>query len=210
MKWDEFLAQFGSAPVILSEHLRSFAHKWKAPEVQISRWVRSGKLIQLKRGVYLLADLYRKTNHFEPFLAGLLKAPSYVSLEKALEWHGLIPESVPATISVTPKRPAVYNTPVGRFVYRNIQRDLFWGYEGHTLNGQVGFVARPEKALLDMVYLNNIHVTDDYLAELRLQNTGVISRKTLREFSVRFNKRIVIEAAGKIQKFLDALPKGGK
>ena len=118
---------------------------------QLSRWVRAGKVLQLRRGLYALAEPYRKVEP-EPFLvANRLTAPSYVSLQSALSFHGVIPEYVPVVVSVTRDRPSRWDNFVGSFLYRHVKAEMFFGYTRTDLgNGQHGFVARPEKALLDL------------------------------------------------------------
>ena len=202
MKFGEFVRRFGSLPVIDSKMLLAGVSNPASANVQISRWREQGRLIQLKKGIYLLAEPFRKVEVYEPHLAALLQKPSYLSLEKALESHGLIPEAVPVFTSVTTKRPARFETALGSFQYRHIQEALFWGYEAATVRGQTAFLACPEKALLDLIYLNPIHVTPDYLKEMRLQNTEKISARRLFEFAQRFGKKKLTEGARTIQQFL--------
>lgn len=196
MKWEDFIKQVGNLPLIDTEILLAGVANPRAFKVQISRWVNSGRLIQLKRGIYLLAELYRKRGVFEPFVASVLKKPSYISLEKALEYHGLIPEAVAVYTSVTPKRSARFVTKEGIFAYRHIKKSLFWGYMSVTVNKQTAFFALPEKALLDLIYLNGMKISLDYLKELRLENTEKISLKRLFEFAKKFQKPGMLHTVG--------------
>ena len=61
MKWQEFVDKVGGLLVIETEILLAGVVDSRALKVQISRWVNSGKLIQLKRGLYLLSSAYRKS-----------------------------------------------------------------------------------------------------------------------------------------------------
>lgn len=137
---------------------------------QLSRWVTAGRVHQLRRGLYALAPPYcRSTPH--PFLvANRMVRPSYVSLQAALAFYGLIPDVTPVVTAVTTGRPGHWETPLGAFVFRHLQIDLFFGYRSLDLGGQQAFVATPEKALLDLVYLAPEGDTPAYLQELRLQN----------------------------------------
>ena len=73
---------------------------------QLSRWTRSGRIHQLRRGLYVLAPPWRK-QHPHPFLVANRLAPgSYVSGLSALAHAGAIPEHVPETTSVTAGRRA--------------------------------------------------------------------------------------------------------
>ena len=108
MKWLEFLKKVGDLSVIDTEILLAGVTNTNPIKVQISRWEKSGKIIQLKRGFYILADEYRKVVVQPQYIASVLKTPSYISLEKALEYYNLIPEAVHVYTSVTSKRAGKY------------------------------------------------------------------------------------------------------
>ncbi len=137
---------------------------------QLSRWTRSGRIHQLRRGLYALAPPWRKrTPH--PFLVANRLAPgSYVSSLSALAFSHAIPEYVAEVTSVTTGRPCIRRTPLGRFSFRHIKPGLLFGYRDADLGpGQHAFVAEPEKALLDLVHLQPGGDDEAYLQELRLE-----------------------------------------
>ena len=136
---------------------------------QLSRWTRHGRIHQLRRGLYVLAPPWRK-RHPHPFLVANRLAPgSYVSGLSALAFAGVIPEYVAETTSVTPGRPGIRTTPLGRFSFRHIKASMMFGYRLTELGqGQVAFVAEPEKAILDMVHLHPGGDDRSYIEELRL------------------------------------------
>ena len=139
--------------------------------LQLARWVKGGKLIQLRRGIYMLASPYRKIFPHPFFLANRIKKASYVSLQSALAHYGLIPENVPVITSVTTGRPQTFSTPVGTFVYKHIQKSLSNGYlQVEVGTNQMAFLAGPEKSLLDLIYLSPQADRREFLQELRLQN----------------------------------------
>lgn len=170
---------------------------------QLSRWVKSGKLLSLRRGVYALAPRYsRRAAH--PFeVANLLQRPSYVSLESALSFHGLIPEAVFATTSVTTARPGEFETPLGHFDYRHVSKRMWWGYRLEPLGDGAAsaLIARPEKALLDLAYLRPRADAVQFIRQLRLQPFGgidfdelaALAERTGRPKLVRFAQRVVDE-----------------
>src|SRR5438128_55035 len=86
---------------------------------QLTRWTAAGKLWQLRRGLYALAPPYQKVVPHPFLVANRLVRASYVSLEAALAFHGLIPEYVALTTSVTTGRPGVRHTSLGDFLYRH-------------------------------------------------------------------------------------------
>ncbi|MCF7870290.1 MAG: hypothetical protein K9L69_01895 [Candidatus Omnitrophica bacterium] len=192
MKWDNFLSQVRKWPVIETSLL---IKKNPSLRVQINRWVKANKLIKLKRGFYVLSKQYRQTKLFEPYLANVLKSPSYLSLEKALEYYNLIPEGVAVFTSVTTMRQGRFLSKVGVFDYRHIKSALFWGYKSVKLNKQVGFIAEPEKALLDFFYLKAPKLSKDFIYELRLQDLEKLNVQRLLNYADKFKKPKIIKFA---------------
>jgi predicted transcriptional regulator of viral defense system len=138
---------------------------------QLSRWTKAGRVYQLRRGLYALAPPFQKVKPHPFLVANRLVRGSYVSLQSALAHYGLIPEVAPVTASVTTARPGRWDTPLGSFEFRHVKTDLLRGYRLVEVGrGQHAFVASPEKALLDLVYLQPGGDAPGYLGELRLQN----------------------------------------
>jgi len=182
MKWDELLHIVEKEPVFSSSLLTAGSIDPVKIGTQLSRWVESGKLIQIRRGLYALAERYRKTDPHPFHIANRIKRASYVSLQSALEHHGLIPEYVPAITSVTTGRPQTLETSLGTYIYRHIKTDLFFDYaREESAPARSFFIASPEKALLDLLYLTPGSDDPAYLEELRLQNRDRLDRKHLRD-----------------------------
>ena len=138
---------------------------------QLSRWTQAGRLYQLRRGLYTLAPPFQKIKPHPFLIANHMVPNSYVSCQSALAHYGLIPEYVPVTTSVTTARPARWDTPLGSFEFRHVKVELLRGYRMTDLGrNQQAFVATPEKALLDLIYLQPGSDSPNYLRELRLQN----------------------------------------
>jgi len=175
MRFPELIARARDLPVIDTQTLRTWGDDPRVLSVRLSRWTRQGKLVPLRRGVYLLPAAYRKHDPCVEYLANLLVTPSYVSLERALALHGLIPERVPLIQSVTPRRPGLFRTAVGDFSYRHVKKEWFFGYRETAVAGGTALVASPEKALLDLVYLSPGPFHADRIEELRLQEVERLS-----------------------------------
>lgn len=138
---------------------------------QLSRWTAAGKLYQLRRGLYALAPPFQKIKPHPFVVANHLVRGSYVSCQSALAFYGMIPEYAPVVVSVVHARPGRWNTPLGSYIFRHIKRDLLHDYRLAQLGrGQQAFVAAPEKALLDLIYLQPGADDPAYIGELRLQN----------------------------------------
>ena len=87
---------------------------------------------------------------------------------------------------------------------------MFWGYERLTAGGGEVFMAMPEKAVLDLFYLNGVNITMDYLEGLRLQNLENINLNRLALFADKFARPGVKMAAKKLSKYIMARGKSEK
>ena len=185
MKWEAFLKRFGDCPLVEPAMVYTGEENPRALQAELSRWVKGERLIKLARGKYILAHPYRKIDPPLEYLANRLVYPSYVSLERALAWYGLIPEAVAVITSVTTGRPRVVETALGTFRYRHIHQRLFFGYEAIDHQGQTCVLAAPEKAILDLCYFQRGTATARRIKEMRLQNLGQLDPNVLRTLADR-------------------------
>lgn len=122
--------------------------------VQLSRWEQKGELVRLKRGIYKLAG--REVD--EMVVAGILYKPSYISLELALHYQGIIPGVVSTVTSVTTITSREFKNQMGVFSYSKIRPKLYFGFNKvqDSKSKMYYQIAEPEKALLDWIYLRKI------------------------------------------------------
>ena len=172
MYFDKIAKGLGEIP--LSRHLiLELLKGYKRPNDKISEWVKSGELISLRRGLYIPG---RESNlpKPEPFLiANHLRGPSYVSLESALSYWGLIPERVYEITSVTLKSKKIYTTSVGKFSYQFLPSPYYsFGIKSVPINStQTILIASLEKAICDKliltsgIHLRSVRQTKDLLIE---------------------------------------------
>lgn len=114
---------------------------------KIARMLKSGELVQLRRGLYV-----NRRNVDARCLAGPIYGPSYVSFETALAWHGMIPEAVTEVLSATSKRQADFENAFGRFRYFQIPEAVYpVGIERITASDLPFLLASPTKALCDRI-----------------------------------------------------------
>ena len=166
---------------------------------QVDRWVKSAKVIQLRRGVYMLNEPYVKSSPHPFIVANMLKKASYVSLQSALAHYGMIPEFVPVTTSVTTGRPETLSTPAGRFQFRHVATSLFSGFaEIEVAPGQHALLATPYKALVDLLYLVPHSDNADYLRELRLTRFAAFDDAALALEADRSGSRKVARAVARL------------
>jgi predicted transcriptional regulator of viral defense system len=171
----------------------------------LSRWVKTGRLYQLRRGLYALAPPFQKVKPHPFLVANRLVRGSYVSLQSALAYHGLIPEAVPVTTSVAALRPARWDTPLGVYEYRHIKTGLLFGYRLTDIgDDQQAFVATPEKALLNLVHLQPRGDAPEYLHQLRLQNLERLDLDQWQSQAVRAKSPKLRRAADHVIKLAEA------
>jgi hypothetical protein len=129
--------------------LRGYAR----PRDKITDLIRKGLIIRVKKGLYVFGVGVARKPFSREILANLIYGPSYVSLEYALQHHGLIPEGVAAVTSVTCARARSFSTPVGLFIYREISMKAYERGAARTTleDGRAFLIALPEKALADKV-----------------------------------------------------------
>lgn len=113
------------------------------------RYTQSGLLRRLKRGLYAVEGELPS-----PWtLANRLYRPSYISLETALSYHRLIPETVYSVTSVTTRSTREFEVSGIGYSYRTIKRKAFFGYRAIRKDGETVLVAEKVKALADYLYL---------------------------------------------------------
>lgn len=112
--------------------------------------------------------------------------PSYVSLQSALFYHGMISQ-IPAIIyAVSIARSKRYTTPLGTVSIHHIRPDFFFGFD--FIPKTEIKMASPEKALLDIFYLSpSRSLLFQTLPELELPKN--FSRKKLNEFAKKIGSK---------------------
>ena len=133
----------------LLDTIRGYAQ----PRMKISSLLAKGIIVRVKKGLYIYGESQRRRPFCRELLANLIYGPSYVSLEYALHYHGLIPERVETVTSVTCGRSRIFDTAVGVFTYRLIPLEAFrTGMDRVELDGGRSFlIAISEKALADRI-----------------------------------------------------------
>lgn len=119
---------------------------------RIKRMVAQGKLLHIRRGLYCLTEKMGYANKIHPFeLAQHIYGASYISLESALSYHKLIPETVFTITSACIKRSREFETPLGVFSYLHLPAENFYVEVDLISNGHF-FMAKPWKAICDYVF----------------------------------------------------------
>ena len=189
MKWPCFLKILGGGNVSLFD-LPTAVQLTGEPRqqviAQISRWLRSGKLIPLRRGLYAIGDMYRKARLSPVQIANEVYRPSYLSCAWALSFYGLVPDAAPIYQSVTTRVTRRFTNPAGTFTYSSLKTSLFWGVATRIIDGVSFTVAEPEKALLDLWHLTPGEWTEDRLMGMRFQQTSLLDSSRLGRYAGRW------------------------
>ena len=199
MKFEALRTMMAKRPFFRPEDL----HMGNAPPpyelVQLSLWASEGRLLRLKKGFYALRDSDSQRSLSALELADPLYRPSYISLEWALSRYGIIPEAVGTITSVTQLKTATFQNHFGKFDYKHIAPDYFFGYVQETKPVPY-FLATPEKALLDFIHLSiprSIKITEDLLTQsYRFQNLEQLKKNRLVEALRRFKTPRVQQGGG--------------
>jgi predicted transcriptional regulator of viral defense system len=117
-------------------------------------------------------------------LASLLWIPSYLSLEWAMAYHGISQQRPQEMTCITLHRPRQVHTSLGTLSYFHLSKPLFFGFRKETVRpGVQSWVAEPEKAFLDWIYLRRRAGEATPLDELNVQ---VLREKILRNYGRHF------------------------
>lgn len=188
MNYQEFKSKWFDLGCINSNQV--YAWQPNFDKNNMSRWTEKGLLLKLRNGYYTFPE-YKTKSGFGYYIANRIYRPSYVSLHAALAFYGMIPESVIQFTSVTSLKTLTFTNAFGEFSYKSVRPDLMFGYdlkpisEGHSL-----LLAKPEKALLDLLYLYPFYNTVAEIEELRLDEDFIqnnLNTTLLNEFSRQFN-----------------------
>ena len=163
-------------------------------KVQLSKWRKKGLISKLKKGLYTLSKDERIIEPTCFYLANQIFLPSYISLESALSYYGLIPEFVAETTSVTSRKTCAFVNEFGTFTYRHIKRDGYGGFVSLKENNNFSILmATREKALIDFIYLNlskfNIDDSSIFSESYRFQNCENLSKKKLKIYAKSFKSK---------------------
>ena len=158
--------------------------------VFLSNNINSNLFIKLRNGFYILKDV-RPSLYM---IANRLYRPSYISLESALSFYGVIPETVYGITSVSTKATREFESEIGVFSYQKIKRGAFTGYELKDIHGEKVFIADVEKALADYLYFVDLkkNVLND-----RLRLNG-INKKKLMNYLLDFKRKSLIKLIDQI------------
>jgi predicted transcriptional regulator of viral defense system len=174
---------------------------------QLNYWHNQGYIKPLAGGYYILAD--QAMDEMVLFMtANKIYEPSYVSLESALAYYEIIPETVLGVTSISSRKTKQYESAWGVFSYRSVKPQTMIGYQVIEKNPAIKFkIAYLEKALLDYLYLNSeIQSLADF-AELRWNRTQLrelLDHSIFAKYVKLFDKRALENRVNQFLEYLNA------
>lgn len=145
------LTILGNIPVT-SSVIASLFPEVKTKSAKVAQLEKAGEIIRLRRNLFVVNPQETNLPLSSGLIANHLLAPSYVSMQTALRYYGLIPEAVYTIQSMTFKAAKEFNTPVGNFCYYHISRETYpIGITQIKERNGVYIMATPEKALCDLI-----------------------------------------------------------
>ena len=209
MTFNKFIETFGSLPFFDMPTVQQVSGEDDSMiRLQMHRWMKSGKILPLRRGMYTFSDMYRKTDLYPTVLANELYKPSYVSLLWVLQFYGLIPEKVVTYTSITSRVPRTFSNQFGDFQYSHVKQSCFFGFSACTIQNQTVWLADPEKALLDFWHLTAGEWTVERLAEMRFQNFEAVGYKKLERHASLYKSPRILRAVQNWNNFVEMEKEG--
>lgn len=145
-------------------------------------WENKGYIIKLRKEYYAFADC-KSNRDFVRYIANRIYMPSYISLQTALSYYGIIPEEVIAITSITSLKTIQFENQIGEFIYQSVKPELMFGYEPKPIaDGRTVLFALPEKALLDLLYLYPFYNTEGDMLDLRLDEDFMLNDLNIERF----------------------------
>ena len=207
MNFTQFKVQVQDKPYVLS---RDILRKGEDPQIlrnQLSRWQKKGLIVALRKGLYVLNKNDRKVDVDQNYMANVLYEPSYVSLESALNFYGFIPEKVADITSVTTRKTAHFNNEFGNFTYQHIKPQAFRGFQRRGEGRHLFFMAEPEKAVVDFLYLNlglfKIDTRELLEHSYRFQNIEELNPGRVVQLGKLFNNKKLMRIIKELCRWID-------
>lgn len=166
---------------------------YKSPRSKVTHLLRNEDILRVKKGLYVFGQAHRRSVINPESIANQIYGPSYVSLEYALQFYGLIPEFVAEVTSVTTKRHKMFQTVIGRFSYVPIPITLY--STGFTLlqmsDYEAALIAKKEKALADLFYVRRLKIKTRNELEALLFDDLRLDEQQMKKFHIGVLQDIV-------------------
>lgn len=200
MRYYDFEEKMKNYHIFTSLQVKNIFFDQKNIITQLAFWIKKGYLQRIREGIYVLSN---DINRINPVVfAGKIYEPSYLSMEFALNYYGIIPDIPGTYTSITSRTTKYFKNSFGNFTYQKVKPEFFIGYEARTENNISFNIATPEKALMDYVYLNKNRIinSDDFWREMRIDEDFKFKKEKLELYKKILNDK-------KVNKLIDGILK---
>lgn len=152
--------------------------------------ISSGLFTKVRNGLYAISESMPP----KFLVANKLYKPSYISFETALSFYNIIPETIYAIFSVTPKASRNFDSLDTDYIYHRMRRNLFFGYLAKRIDNVTVMIAEPEKALLDYLYFVDLRkrTLNDRI------NVKGVSKRTILKYARAFSRKSLLGLIGRL------------
>lgn len=140
----------------------------------LNNWRRKGLLQKVRNGWYVLNENGVSEPH-RFSISNQIYKPSFISLESALSWYGLIPEGVFITTAISSRKTQRFEGDLGVFTYQSLPACCMVGFQFVESLDWSFKIAKPEKALVDYLHLHPEYSTLADIESLRLNPVAMES-----------------------------------
>lgn len=174
--------------------------------INLLTWQKKKYIQKIRNSWYSFTDINEDETYFF-FIANKIYKPSYISMETALYYYGIIPEAVFTVTSVTSLKTQTFKNNKVFCNYSNIKRECFFGYKLVEKNNLIFKIADMEKSILDFLYLQTSIRTIDDIVSFRFNKVLLqekLNRKKLSEYAIMYNSKVLIKKIKILNQFIDA------
>lgn len=162
---------------------------YKQAKNLITKLVKNGWLLRIKRGLYAISDLSsRGTLSLSPYMvANLLVSESYVSFESALQQYGMFDQLTGKTISVSLIQYKSVQLSGMEYSFVKTKPEYHFGWQEVQIGSRTARIATPEKALIDMVNFHKSQYAIDLVIEKLQEYKNDLDMARMIDYLSRFS-----------------------
>jgi predicted transcriptional regulator of viral defense system len=191
---EDLIVKYGQ--IVTSDQIFSEAERiwdYKQAKNLVTKLVKNGWLIRIKRGLYVISDLSsRGFLTLSPYVvANLLVSQSYVSFESALQHYGMFDQFTDKTISVSLKTYQAVKLNAIEYSFVKTKPEYYFGWQDIQIDNQTARVATPEKALIDMVNFHKSQYSIDLVIEKLMDHKNDLDIALLTDYLTKFSSTTI-------------------
>lgn len=202
MKFLELQSEFKDLPIFSLNDIKNIEPNFHRR--RLNEWQDKGFIKKIIRGYYLFSDtpvdeeiLFKISNQ--------IYYPSYISLESALSYYNLIPETVYGITAISTRKTYQFKTDLGNFSFRSITPKLFFGYDLIKNKKYHTKIASIEKTILDYFYFNSHLQSINDFSSLRINReamTEQVNENKLFEYLKEINQKRLNERINNFWRYI--------